>query len=79
MAVSQSRSGGSGIYTSPSLIAVGEVGPEEVFVRPLANGGPMGGGPQINISGPAIFDGISMNRFINSIETAMRRNSNRYG
>jgi len=61
-----------GIFRSPTLIGVGENGPEMVSVIPLRGGGESGPGSTINIYGdlafPNIKDGDDAERFIKNLE-----------
>jgi len=63
--------GGDSIVTRPSLIAVGETGPEQFSVRPLAGraGGKGGGG--VTFSGINIIDDMSMAQFERRIARSM--------
>ncbi len=68
--VQQFASGGVGIFTSRSLISVGEAGPERVSVVPLAGMRPRGGGAGavINIQGISMLDAYSANRMFYEVQ-----------
>ncbi|MBI4185293.1 MAG: hypothetical protein HY521_14975 [Proteobacteria bacterium] len=70
------QSGGERIVTRPTLLAVGETGPERVRIEPLAAGaGPAPAG--IRIDGLALIDEIGMARLERLIERAMRNAARR--
>jgi hypothetical protein len=75
------ETGGSGVFTRPSLLMVGEHGrPERVSVAPLSGGaGRGGGGVNVTVQGPMILDGISMNDFVRRIAREINSNQNRFG
>lgn len=63
--IQQFASGGEGIFTSPSMIMVGEAGrPERVQVTPLSGaGGGLGrGGVTVNLSGMSMMDSYAARR-----------------
>ncbi len=68
------QTGGSGIVTSPSLIAVGEHGPERFSVRPLVGAaGSAINGVTIIIQGDLITDDLSVSRLARRIAREIER------
>lgn len=68
-------SGGEGIFTSRSMITVGEVGPERVTVQPLA-GAPSRlatGGTTIQIQGMSLMDSYSTRRMFYELQRMQDR------
>jgi hypothetical protein len=64
--------GGEFTANKPTLIGVGEAGPERVSITPTGRGGSRGGsGVTIVIQGPAIFDEISMSRFAEQVQRSL--------
>lgn len=71
--------GGDAIFQSPSMISVGENGPEHVSVRPLSSRGAGGSGVTLNFSGTTVMDEVSRGRFIREISRALTISGNRRG
>jgi hypothetical protein len=66
--------GGSKLFTRPTLLTVAEQGPEFVTARPTANGGRGAtSGTSVVFQGPAIVDPISLDRFIRSVDRGSSR------
>lgn len=72
------QTGTSSVFTRPTLIGVGENGPELVNVSPLG-GRTARGGLTLQLNGPAIFDSIGMNRFTREIDRALSNRDARFG
>lgn len=71
--------GGDAIVTSPTLIAVGETGPERLSVRPIAGAGfgsERGGG--VHFHGPVVADRYSMRMFLRDTTRMSKLERNRY-
>lgn len=71
------QTGGERIVTRPTLIGVGEVGPERVQVTPLANGRRGTGGMTLVFQGPTILDDASFPQFERMVERAVARGNRR--
>lgn len=70
------QTGGSRVFTSPSLIRVAETGPERVFAAPLAGGAAIGGGGagvQINFAPGSVVDQQSLNKFVRKVGRELNR------
>lgn len=65
------ETGGTRVFTQPSLIRVAENGPEVGSFRPLASGGGARSAVNVVLNGPAIFDDITMERFVRDMERRM--------
>lgn len=63
------QTGGDRVITRPTLIGVGETGPEMLSVRPL-NGRRAGAGSNINFFGPTILDDLTLAQFERRIARA---------
>ena len=71
--------GGDSIVTRPTLMAVGEMGPESISVRPLTASGTNGGGVVLNVSGPLIMNDLTMAQFMRQVMRGLNRETGRYG
>lgn len=71
--------GGSFTVSRPSLMAVGEMGPERVSVTPMGTGmRDPNRGPQVIFNAPVIVDGISERHFARRIQRSLGREARRY-
>ena len=69
--------GGSRLFTRPTLLSVAEQGPEFVSARPTAHSPTQGPGTSVVFQGPAIVDAISLDRFVRSVDRATKRRAGR--
>ena len=69
--------GGSKMFTRPTLLSVAEQGPEFVSARPTAHSPTQGPGTSVVFQGPAIVDAISLDRFVRSVDRATKRRAGR--
>jgi hypothetical protein len=70
--------GGDTVVTRPTLLGVGEVGPERVSIRPLAGRqGGGNGGTTVVVQGPLIIDEIGMSRFTSGVADGVSRAQSR--
>jgi len=67
------------IFTRPTLMMVGERGPERVDVNPMSNGSVSGGSMAVNFNGPLVLDDLSMSRFLRSMRRSMATQAIRHG
>lgn len=71
--------GGSFTVSRPSLMAVGEMGPERVSVTPMGTGvRDRNRGTQVIFNAPVIVDGVSERLFARRIQRSMDREARRY-
>lgn len=64
--------GGQQAFATPTMIQVGDAGPEVVSVSPMHGGRTgMGGGVIVNINSPSIFDDMSARQFARIISESM--------
>ena len=69
--------GANMVAARPTLLAVGEAGPERVRITPL--GAHESAAQTIVFNGPTIMDEVGMRRFLRQVDRGIRRRSARYG